>query len=269
MKPADYFEKIGFDGKVSCVLCPRRCIIENGKSGFCKVRKNIEGTLYSLNYGAVSAMNIDPVEKKPLFHFYPGKKILSIGSIGCNLKCSYCQNYAIYQFNEELFKICREVKAEKIAEYAYKTDGNIGVAYTYNEPTVFFEYMKECAKEIKKTAMLNVAVTNGYIEEKPLRDSFDYIDAYSVDLKGFTEIFYKNITGGELEPVKKNLKLIREAEKHLEIENLIIPGLNDNPDKFKEMIKWINDNLGENTILHINRYYPAYKMDIEPAKEKN
>lgn len=149
----------------------------------------------------------------------------------------------------------------------HKNNGNIGLAYTYNEPTVFFEYMAECAREIKKKNMLNVSVTNGYIQEKPLKESFEYIDAYSVDLKSFSNKFYKNITGGTLEPVKNNLKLIRESGKHLEIENLIIPELNEETKEFEEMVKWISGELGENTILHINRYYPAYLLKIAPSPE--
>ena len=188
MKIADYFETLD-SKRVSCILCPHNCIIENGKSGFCRVRKNINGVLYSLNYGKISAVNVDSIEKKPLFHFYPGKKILSIGSIGCNLHCSFCQNYEISQFNEQQYSFCKELSLEKIVEYAQKTDGNIGLAYTYNEPTVFFEYMAECAREIKKKNMLNVSVTNGYIQEKPLKESFEYIDAYSVDLKSFSNKF--------------------------------------------------------------------------------
>ncbi len=266
MKIADYFETLD-SKRVSCILCPHNCIIENGKSGFCRVRKNINGVLYSLNYGKISAVNVDSIEKKPLFHFYPGKKILSIGSIGCNLHCSFCQNYEISQFNEQQYSFCKELSLEKIVEYAQKTDGNIGLAYTYNEPTVFFEYMAECAREIKKKNMLNVSVTNGYIQEKPLKESFEYIDAYSVDLKSFSNKFYKNITGGTLEPVKNNLKLIRESGKHLEIENLIIPELNDETKEFEEMIKWISGELGENTILHINRYYPAYLLKTAPSPE--
>lgn len=266
MKIADYFETLD-SKRVSCILCPHNCIIENGKSGFCRVRKNINGVLYSLNYGKISAVNVDSIEKKPLFHFYPGKKILSIGSIGCNLHCSFCQNYEISQFNEQQYSFCKELSLEKIVEYAQKTDGNIGLAYTYNEPTVFFEYMAECAREIKKKNMLNVSVTNGYIQEKPLKESFEYIDAYSVDLKSFSNKFYKNITGGTLEPVKNNLKLIRESGKHLEIENLIIPELNEETKEFEEMVKWISGELGENTILHINRYYPAYLLKTAPSPE--
>lgn len=266
MKIADYFETLD-SKRVSCILCPHNCIIENGKSGFCRVRKNINGVLYSLNYGKISAVNVDSIEKKPLFHFYPGKKILSIGSIGCNLHCSFCQNYEISQFNEQQYSFCKELSLEKIVEYAQKTDGNIGLAYTYNEPTVFFEYMAECAREIKKKNMLNISVTNGYIQEKPLKESFEYIDAYSVDLKSFSNKFYKDITGGTVEPVKNNLKLIKKFGKHLEIENLIIPELNDEIKEFEEMVKWISGELGENTILHINRYYPAYLLKTAPSPE--
>ena len=266
MKEASYFEEME-NKSVKCILCPHNCIILNGKSGFCKVRKNINGRLYSLNYRVISAFNIYPVEKKPLFHFYPGKKIVSIGSLGCNLKCSYCQNFDISQFDEEKLSFCNKLSLDKIEKYVVETEDNIGVAYTYNEPTVFYEYMKECAEVIKRVNMVNVAVTNGYINEKPLEDSFEFIDSYSVDLKGFTEEFYRGITRGSLKEVKNNLKKIRDAGKHLEIENLIIPELNDSKDKFREMAKWIKEELGENTILHINRYYPAYMLKIPPAPE--
>jgi len=220
--------------------------------------------LISENYGKISSIGFDPIEKKPLYHFYPGKEILSIGSLGCNLQCQFCQNYSISQTNiDEFERNCSLYSPEQIKNLALSRNTNIGVAYTYNEPTVFFEFMLDTAKIIKSAGLKNVMVTNGFINPEPLNELHNYIDAYNVDLKAFNNDFFKKYTKSELEPVKETLKSIIKAGKHLEITNLIIPTLNDSQTEFENMCRWIADTLGKGVIFHISRYYPTYRMTID------
>ena len=260
-----YYNKMD-DGKIKCELCPHNCIVKKNQSGICKVRVNKNGKLISQNYGVVSSIGFDPIEKKPLYHFYPGSEILSIGSLGCNLQCEFCQNWQISQTSVEDFKRGNEIfKSDKIIDLALSKEKNVGIAYTYNEPTVFFEFMLEVAKKAKQNKLKNVMVTNGFINQKPLNELNKYIDAYSVDLKAFNNKFFIKYTKSQLEPVKETLKNIVKAGKYLEITNLVIPGLNDNPEEFELMIKWIKENLGKDIVLHISKYYPTYKLKIEPT----
>lgn len=260
---ARFYSK-AIDKNVQCNLCPHNCTISSGKYGFCRVRQNINGTLVSKNYGKVSSLGFDPIEKKPLYHFYPGSEILSVGSLGCNLKCEFCQNWQISQTSVEDFKRGTEhITDDKIIEIANTRRNNIGIAYTYNEPTVFFEFMIDIAQKTKENNLKNVMVTNGFINQEPLRELNNFIDAYNVDLKSFDNDFYSRYTKSNLEAVKESLKTIAKAEKHLEITNLIIPELNDNENDFKNMVQWIRDNLGKETVLHISRYYPTYKLTVE------
>jgi pyruvate formate lyase activating enzyme len=260
-----YYTKISED-KVRCELCPHNCEIKNAESGICKVRINQKGKLISQNYGVVSSIGFDPIEKKPLYHFFPGSEILSIGSLGCNLKCEFCQNWQISQTSVEDFKRGeKNLKADDIIELALTKKENIGIAYTYNEPIVFFEFMFDVAKKAKQNKLKNVMVTNGFINQKPLNELNKYMDAYSVDLKAFDNEFFKKYTKSQLEPVKETLISIIKAGKHLEITNLIIPGLNDNLETFEQMVIWIRENLGKNIVLHISKYYPTYKLKIEPT----
>ncbi len=250
------------DSTVQCMLCPHNCIIRNNNIGSCRVRKNIDGKLFSLVYNKPSSLNFDPIEKKPFYHFYPGNIILSIGSIGCNLKCEFCQNYGISQTNFEQYPFMQRHSIKNIISIAKQNKNNIGLSFTYNEPTVWFEYMLDLAKQAKKTNMKNTVVTNGFINAGPLNELINYIDGFSVDLKAFTEDFYKKITSSKLEPVKSNLKLIKKSGRLLEITNLIIPSLNDDETTFEEMVKWIANETGKDTILHLSRYFPTYKMAI-------
>ncbi len=258
-----FYTKTG-EGKVTCNLCPHNCSITDGKRGICHVRKNENGVLISENYGNISSIGFDPVEKKPLYHFYPGREILSIGSLGCNLQCQFCQNYQISQSSVNSFeRDSTNYTPEAIKELALSRSRNIGVAYTYNEPTVFFEFMIDTAKLIKSAGLKNVMVTNGFINPEPLNELNNYIDAYNVDLKAFNSDFFKKYTKSTIEPVKEALINIKKAGKHLEITNLVIPTLNDDENEFEEMCKWISGELGRGTVLHISRYYPTYKMTIE------
>ena len=212
--------------KVQCRLCPHNCTIQDGKEGICKMRKNEDGILMSENYGKLTAIHLDPIEKKPLYHFMPGSYVLSVGSVGCNLQCVFCQNCEISQSSIDQYPGLKTYDAEELLQLAIQTSGNIGLAYTYNEPTVFYEFMLKTAMLAGKQNLKNVVVSNGYISEKPLQYLLDYADAFNIDLKAFDQSFYAKYAHASLEPVKNSLVQIRKAGKHLEITNLRIPGLN-------------------------------------------
>ncbi len=264
MYKAKYFDSLE-NGDVRCILCPNNCTVKLGNVGVCGARKNSEGILYSVVYGKVSGYRIDPIEKKPLYHFYPGSSVLSVGSYGCNLKCQFCQNCEISQPDIHGFSVYNVILNDKILHDSKNSNYNIGLAFTYNEPTVWFEFMQDLAIENKKNGLMNVMVSNGYINAGPLNELLETIDAFNIDLKGFSETFYKKNTKSTLKPVLSTLKKIRESGKHLEITNLVIPGENDDFSTFKEMIYWINDNLGENTVLHLSRYFPNYNFNLPPT----
>lgn len=262
---AKYYIKLA-DDEVKCTLCPHLCVIKESKSGVCNVRTNQSGELISENYGLITSIGFDPIEKKPLYHFFPGKPILSIGSLGCNLKCKFCQNWQISQSGMSDFERNKEYyNPEQIVDLAKTKESNIGIAFTYNEPTVFFEFMMDTAILSKKNGLYNVMISNGYINKEPLSDLLKYIDAFNIDLKAFSDFFYKEFTKAQIEPVKETLVDIFKAGKHIEITNLVIPGLNDDEVEFENMIKWITENLDKNVVMHISRYYPSYKMDVEPT----
>ncbi|MBR9997538.1 MAG: AmmeMemoRadiSam system radical SAM enzyme [Cyclobacteriaceae bacterium] len=261
MREAKFYKTLGQE-KVRCNLCPHLCIIEPGERGICGVRKNLDGHLKTENYGLVSAIHFDPVEKKPLYHFFPGKSILSFGSIGCNFTCGFCQNCDISQTTVDDYPWLNHYSIDQILNIAFSDDSSVGIAYTYNEPTIYFEFMFDIAREIEKARLRNVMISNGFITEEPLDELLPHIDAFNIDLKSFRNEFYKEQSGARLKPVKETLKKIRAAGKHLEITNLVIPTLNDQRDTFHEMLAWIRDELGEETILHLSRYFPAYQMTI-------
>ena len=198
-----------------------------------------------------------------MYHFYPGSHILSIGSIGCNLNCNFCQNCEISQTSADKYFTGIRYEPEDLVVKAHNYPENLGIAFTYNEPTICFEYMSEIAMQSKTLGMKNIMVSNGFINQDPLHELFPYIDGFNIDLKAFTDSFYKNITNGHLEPVKETLIAIRKAGKHLEITNLLIPSLNEELSEFTEMVRWIRDELGSDTVLHLSRYFPAYKSDIQ------
>jgi pyruvate formate lyase activating enzyme len=257
---ADYYQKLR-DNKVQCLLCPHECRINPGNFGICKVRENRDGILYTTVYEKACAFRFDPIEKKPLYHFYPGSEILSIGTVGCNLHCKFCQNWEISQCCSKDYPYLKPLTVDEVMDSLDEKEDNIGIAYTYNEPTIYFEYMMALAKRVKEAGMKNVAVTNGFISKHPLDELLDHIDAFNVDLKAFTEDFYRRITGSKLKPVKESILAIRKKGRHLELTNLVITGLNDKEDVFEEMVRWIASELGPGTPLHLSRYFPSYELD--------
>lgn len=248
---------------VRCNLCPWNCILKSGQTGICKVRTNKNGKLYTHVYNKIAALGIDPIEKKPLYHFFPGKNILSIGEVGCNLHCTFCQNHQISQCFATKFKAFREITSDEIINEALKTYNNIGIAYTYNEPFTFYEFLIDTAKIAHENGLKNVVVSNGYINAEPLQKLIPFIDAFNIDLKAFSEEFYKNQTAGKIEPVIETLKTIEQNKTHLEITTLIIPGLNDDLVEFESMVKWISTELNSKIPLHLSRYFPQFEMNIQ------
>ncbi|HPZ10350.1 MAG TPA: AmmeMemoRadiSam system radical SAM enzyme [Candidatus Eremiobacteraeota bacterium] len=267
MKEAMYYEKLDA-GKVRCRLCPFNCFIDEGQTGVCKSRKNIDGKLYSLIYSRYTGSPFDPIEKKPLYHFYPNWKIMSLGTIGCNFACEFCQNWSSSQALAErgeriLSSFTKEITPEdavKIAKSTHKK-GNAGIAYTYNEPLIGYEYVFETAKLIKKEGLKNVLVTNGYINQEPLIKLLPYIDAMNVDIKSINPAFYETLCKSKLQPV---LETCKRAVKSclIEITNLIIPTQNDSEEDIEKLTDWISENLGVDTPVHFSRYHPDYKLDI-------
>lgn len=255
MREAMFYKKL--ENMVSCYLCPQNCKIFDGRIGFCRARKNVAGKLYSLNYGRITAIAMDPVEKKPLYHFYPGKFILSVGSFGCNLKCGFCQNWTIAHSDPDVYFM----EPEKLIRIALSEKDNIGIAYTYNEPSIWYEFVIECAKKAKEVGLKNVLVTNGYISEEPLLEILPYIDAMNIDVKAFNEDFYKNICRGELKNVMRTVE-IAHLRCHVELTTLIIPGFNDDKNEMEELFKWVS-SLDPNIPHHLSRFYPNYKMNGE------
>jgi pyruvate formate lyase activating enzyme len=275
MKEALYYSKAK-DNLVKCELCPWLCTIKPGSRGSCGVRQNIDGKLMSLVYARPCAIHVDPIEKKPLYQFLPGARAFSIATIGCNFFCGFCQNWQISKADASgIDKEFDEVSPEKVVELCKEENCSV-ISYTYTEPTIFFEYMLDIAKIAKKAGIKNTIVSNGYINEAPLRELCKYIDGANIDLKGFTDEFYKKMCKGRLDAVLKTLKILREESVWLEITNLVVPGLNDDFKKIKEMCQWISKELGRDVPLHFSRFHPDYKMTdggptpletLEKAKE--
>lgn len=247
---------------VRCDLCPWNCALKPGKTGVCKVRSNLNGKLVTHVYNRAAAFGIDPIEKKPLYHFYPGNKIFSIGEVGCNMHCSFCQNHTISQCLASEFTGFQKITSAQIVEKALKTPQNIGIAYTYNEPFTFYEFMLDTAQLAQNRGLKNVVVSNGYINPNPLKEIIPFIDALNVDLKAFSENFYQKQTKAKLQPVLESLKIIANSSSHLEITCLVISGLNDDELEFENMLKWIASELGDEIPLHLSRYFPQYEMSL-------
>lgn len=247
---------------VQCELCPNECIMENGQRSKCRARMNKEGTLYSLVYGKPCAVHVDPIEKKPFFHFLPGTTAFSIATAGCVLSCKFCQNWQISQAKPEDTDT-HDLPPEKVVKNAIAY-GTRSITYTYTEPTVFYEYMYDTAVLAKKNRIKNTMHSCGYIREKPLRKLSRYMDAADIDLKAFTEEFYLRICGGSLKPVLDALVVLKEEGVWIEITNLIIPTLNDAMKNIREMSRWIQKNLGADVPIHFSRFFPHYKLSNLP-----
>ncbi|MFA5144990.1 MAG: AmmeMemoRadiSam system radical SAM enzyme [Candidatus Omnitrophota bacterium] len=262
-KEALFYQRL--DNKaVQCRLCPRNCFIPEGGRGFCGVRENQEGVLYALSYAKAVAIHIDPIEKKPLFHFLPSTAAFSVATAGCNLRCKFCQNWEISQKRpEEVDYVYLE--PEELIRKAQES-GSPVIAYTYTEPTIFYEYMLKTAKLARARGIKNVIHSAGYINEEPLRQLVKYIDAANIDLKGFSNDYYAQMSEATLEPVLRTLKILKDAGVHLEITNLVLAGYNDSADAIAKMCLWIKENLGSDTPIHFSRFFPMYKMlSLDPT----
>ncbi len=261
-KIAKYWKKLD-NGKVQCTLCPHNCILKNGQLGICKTRVNEGGKLFTIAFANPVAAHIDPIEKKPLVHFYPTSKAFSIATAGCNLSCKNCQNWEISQASP-LDLDSYFLPPEQVVELAIKY-GSKSIAYTYTDPIAFYEYTLETAKLAHKNNLKNVLISAGFINEEPLRELAPYIDAANIDLKSFDPKIYKRLNAGDLEPVLRTLKILKEYNVWLEITNLIIPGWTDDLEMIRKMCKWLVDNGFEQTPLHFSRFHPTYKLLDVPS----
>jgi pyruvate formate lyase activating enzyme len=264
LKEAMFYEKLEGNA-VHCYLCSHHCRISEGKRGICSVRENINGTLYTLVYGKLIASAVDPIEKKPLFHFLPGSRAYSVATVGCNFRCLNCQNYDISQMPKPQRQVPGEhVTPEEVVEAAklYKCES---IAYTYNEPTIFFEYAYDIAKLAKKEGIKNVFVSNGYTTPEALRVMAPYLDANNIDLKSFSDDFYRKVCGARLEPVIDCIRLHKQLGIWIEITTLVIPSLNDSEENFRKIAEFIR-NLDPGIPWHVSRFHPDYKLlDLPPT----
>ncbi|UCF31939.1 MAG: AmmeMemoRadiSam system radical SAM enzyme [bacterium] len=247
---------------VRCELCPRRCRVEEGGRGFCRVRENRDGKYFSLVYGNPCAVHLDPIEKKPLFHVLPSTWTLSIATAGCNLACKFCQNWEISQASpEEVYSF--DFPPERVVQAAVES-GARSIAYTYVEPMVFFEYMIDICRLAREAGLLNICHSNAFVRPEPLRELCTVMDAANCDLKGFTEDYYRDMCRGRLGPVLDSLKAIKDHGVHLEITNLVIPTRNDDLSRVEDMCRWIRGELGDETPVHFSRFYPLYRLRSLP-----
>jgi pyruvate formate lyase activating enzyme len=247
--------------RVQCRLCPHNCSIGEGRVGICGVRMNVNGKLHTLIYGEASSVAMDPIEKKPLYHFFPGSNILSVGTVGCSFRCGFCQNYHISQNS----KYPTDYYAPEDMVSLASRNRSIGIAYTYSEPLIWYEWVIDTCRLARKSGLKNVFVTNGYINMEPLRDLLEFSDAFNVDLKSFSEDFYKKYIGGKLKPV---LETIEEISKRkdivLEVTTLVIPGYNDSDEEIGRLTDWLS-SLGKDIPYHLSAYYPMYKFKAPPT----
>ncbi|MGC9521992.1 MAG: AmmeMemoRadiSam system radical SAM enzyme [Anaerolineae bacterium] len=265
MKEAMLYERLP-EGRVRCNLCAHRCVIADGKKGVCQVRENRGGTLYSLVYGRVIAQHVDPVEKKPLLHFYPGTRAYSIATVGCNFRCRWCQNWDIAQMVRERHRIIGEEASPAQIVSAAKRYRCRSLAYTYTEPTVFFEYAYDTARLAHEAGLANIYVTNGYMTEEMLETFDPYLDAANVDLKAFRDETYRKYVGAHLQPVLDTMKVMKRLGVWLEVTTLVIPGINDDEEELRDAAAFVANELGVETPWHISRFFPAYKMtDVPPT----
>lgn len=255
------YDKLEGD-KVKCGVCPRRCVIEDGERGFCNVRENQDGTLFSLTSGKAITSSIDPIEKKPLFHFAPGTRALSVATVGCNLRCDFCQNFRISQEWENIKG--KDLTPEDLATKArnYRCSG---LAYTYTEPTIFLEYAYDTMLQAE-TQLYNVFVSNGYMTKETVNQIGAHLDAINVDIKGGASFYREHCNVPDTQPIYDALKEMKEHNVWIEVTNLIIPGENDKDSDIRELVKWVKNNLGKETPIHFSRFHPQYRMkDKKPT----
>lgn len=254
---ARFYEKLP-NRKVKCVLCPRECLVDDRERGFCGVRENRAGTYYTLVHSRPCTFHVDPIEKKPFFHFLPGSLSFSLATAGCNVNCKFCQNWQISQVRPEQVRSVELPPvqvATAAAQYACRS-----VSYTYSEPVVFYEYMIDSAQATRQRGIRNAVVTNGFIQAEPLRQLCEQVDAIKIDLKSFSEKFYRDVVNGELKPVLENLVRIRKTTAWLEIVYLIIPTLNDGDTEFRALSKWLRSEVGTDVPIHFTRFHPEYLL---------
>ncbi|MCU0641796.1 MAG: AmmeMemoRadiSam system radical SAM enzyme [Candidatus Margulisbacteria bacterium] len=263
MKEASFYQPLA-DLKVRCELCPHNCLIADGRRGICGVRENRQGTLYSLVYGRVVAAAIDPIEKKPLYHFLPGTKTYSIATVGCNFRCDFCQNWEISQIRSK--DEGRKTKDEKPEDVVAAAQENScpSISYTYTEPTIYFEFAYDCAKLARESGLKNIFVTNGYMNPPVVEAIVPYLDAANIDLKSFREEFYHKYCGGKLAPVLETIRLMKQKGVWVELTTLIIPGLNDSDAELAEIAGFIVKEVGADTPWHVSAFRPTYKMIDRP-----
>jgi pyruvate formate lyase activating enzyme len=263
-KKALFWEKRG-DSTVKCLLCPHTCVISPGRRGICRVRENREGELTTLIYGEISSMADDPIEKKPLYHFHPGTSILSVGTVGCSFRCKFCQNYNISQDPDYPTQY---LSPEDLVDAA-KRSRSLGIAYTYTEPLIWYEYVIECCRLARQQGLKNVFVTNGYINREPLRELLPYADAFNVDLKSFREEFYRRVVGGKLHPVLDTIRDIA-ARDHvvLEVTTLVIPGYNDSDEEMESLTDFLA-SLRPDIPYHLSAYYPMYQFTAPATRPES
>ncbi|MCL6614981.1 MAG: AmmeMemoRadiSam system radical SAM enzyme, partial [Firmicutes bacterium] len=261
LREARWYEYDREGDLVRCLLCPQGCRLKAGQTGVCRVRRREGEKLFTVNYGRVTALALDPIEKKPLYHFHPGSAILSVGTFGCNLACGFCQNWRISQ-EEAPSEFIPPARLVALAERE-RAAGNIGLAYTYSEPSVWWEYLMDAAPLARERGLANVLVTNGYLNRGPLLDLLPYLDAVNMDLKGPDE-FYRRICHGRLGPVQAFAEAVLEAGVHLELTNLIIPGYNDTEEDLRALVDWVA-GLDPEIPLHFSRYFPQYRFTAPPT----
>jgi len=253
------YQNILQNGKVQCVICPRNCILSGGQEGFCHVRKNINQKIELITYGYNTGLAIDPIEKKPLYHFYPNTSILSFGTLGCNMGCLFCQNWDISKSKEKP-QLTRKTSPEEIVEIA-KHYNCKSVAFTYNDPIIFFEYAIDTAKLCRENGIKTVAVTSGFINPEPAREFFEYMDAANIDLKGFSQRFYGKNCLAKLQPVLDTINYaVNETACHIELTTMLIEGENDSEEELKLECDWITENLGDCVPIHFSAFFPRFKF---------
>ena len=258
-----YYQRLD-DGRVECLLCPHHCKLTNGKTGICRSRRNKDGVLVSEVYGKPCSLAIDPIEKKPLYHFHPGTKCLSIACTGCNLRCLNCQNHEISQVS--LTEVGHyDLSPSQIVELCMEHHCP-GIAYTYTEPLTYLEYITETSRLAHENGLWNILVTAGYVCQEPLHDLLPYLDAANIDLKSFSDNIYQRISGGHLQPVLDTILSMRDADVWIELTNLVIPDVNDDMQMIRQMCRWIAENGLSDNPLHFSRFFPRFKMqDIPPT----